>query len=934
MKMNFYKHFIFACFLAFGICAMSCSDEIFSTDNNSKDGQLHFIAEVVQNNQLTKDSRAAQPADACIEARNISETMFQGKKMWLQDRTINGIFYSSKNKAKTRGDIIPADISYLNENEIKLSLWSYRKGKEQDKYDEWLNKETLNINKDGLGTFEEDPNNPQKYLWSYNKPYCKFVTLCTNESTDDENGESSKVAYTYDYNKEEQLPQIKFECPDDVSKQFDLLAASTDVNYNTQAKDDPIKLKLLPALTAVQFSINLGKLPKGLLTLTKVQLKNIVTKGIYTFPTAKEPSGSWSLSKEKKGTLSLDCYNSLGDEDYNNNNNTITLGKDPYKEKGDDGDEYWSGGDGNTFFVIPQDYADIKVCLTLHNETKDKDQYLEVPLGKGKFDAGKTKILKLSANKSLNTLITKGPKLILINAKKAQFTVFSYLQKGPNGKSEGTPWQYVGYEDEDNDPNLHEGSTPDWLDLVTKSGEGGRNEGEIEIKPLKLTTSYPWDNEFDKTEKAPKPYNLANANGEATIEETANCYIISSPGTYSIPLVYGNAIKNGETNEVSFKYNGKKPKDDKKLDTFINYAGKEITSPYINKDNANDKAIKAELLWEDRENMLSVIPNIVSGAQGHDYLTFTVSSDQIKSGNALIAVKNKNNTIMWSWHLWFVPAKEYGKTVQLTDMYGTQRNVAKLPLGYIPFLYGPNEKHPRKVKLVFRQTNNDKIRSKFTVEQETITKHLFYANYYQHGRKDPFSGDVAHAQDGKITCVDGTKTLDYAIQNPNQLINHTYTTNWCSNTYFNLWSANFSILDKNLKLSNNVKTIYDPCPVGYKVPPVNTFTKMEREGTGYDKDKYGWTFKTDNNKESLFISMTGGLIYQNGKLEPNVYVINDKNFPYPDAQGFYQLATSNSTLDKEHNSRCRLFLGQGNYKPCEIDNNMAEADTVLPVKDE
>lgn len=551
MKMNFYKHFIFACFLAFGICAMSCSDEIFSTDNNSKDGQLHFIAEVVQNNQLTKDSRAAQPADACIEARNISETMFQGKKMWLQDRTINGIFSSSKNKAKTRGYIIPADISYLNENDIKLSLWSYRKGKEQDKYDEWLNKETLNINNDGLGTFKEDPNNPQKYLWSYNKPYCKFVTLCTNESTSDENGESSKVAYTYDYNKEEQLPQIKFECPDDVSKQFDLLAASTDVNYNTQAKDDPIKLKLLHALTAVQFSINLGILPDNI-RLTTVQLKNIVTKGIYTFPTAKEPSGSWSFSNKDKGTLSLsDLYESFDNED----NNTITLGKDPHKEKGDDF-EYWSGDDGYTFFVIPQDYADIKVCLTLYNEDKNKEQYLEVPLGKGKFDAGKTKILKLSANKSLNTLITKGPKLILINTKEAQFTVFSYLQKGPNGKSEKAPWQYVGYY-EDNDPNLHEGSFPDWLKLDKTSGEGGKNDGEIKIKPLELTTSYPWDNKFDKTEKAPKPYNLANANGEATIEETANCYIISSPGTYSIPLVYGNAIKDGGTNKASFKYNVK-----------------------------------------------------------------------------------------------------------------------------------------------------------------------------------------------------------------------------------------------------------------------------------------------------------------------------------------------------------------------------------------
>ena len=109
---------------------------------------------------------------------------------------------------------------------------------------------------------------------------------------------------------------------------------------------------------------------------------------------------------------------------------------------------------------------------------------------------------------------------------------------------------------------------------------------------------------------------------------------------------------------------------------------------------------------------------------------------------------------------------------------------------------------------------------------------------------------------------------------------------------------------------------------------------MEEEGTGYDKDKYGWTFKTDNNKESLFISMTGGLIYKNGKLEPNVYVIKDKTFPFPDAQGFYQLATSNSTLDKENNSRCRLLLDKESYKPHDKDNNMAEADAILPVKDE
>ena len=112
--MNFYKHFIFTYLLALGVCAVSCSDDTFGIDNNSKDGQLHFRAKIIQNSQLTKDSRAAQPADACIETRNISGASLQNKKIWLQESTINGIFSSSKNKAKTRGYMIPADLSLIH----------------------------------------------------------------------------------------------------------------------------------------------------------------------------------------------------------------------------------------------------------------------------------------------------------------------------------------------------------------------------------------------------------------------------------------------------------------------------------------------------------------------------------------------------------------------------------------------------------------------------------------------------------------------------------------------------------------------------------------------------------------------------------------------------------------------------------------------------
>jgi len=33
---------------------------------------------------------------------------------------------------------------------------------------------------------------------------------------------------------------------------------------------------------------------------------------------------------------------------------------------------------------------------------------------------------------------------------------------------------------------------------------------------------------------------------------TANCYLVHEAGAYKIPLVYGNAIKNGQDNRVAY----------------------------------------------------------------------------------------------------------------------------------------------------------------------------------------------------------------------------------------------------------------------------------------------------------------------------------------------------------------------------------------------
>lgn len=937
--MSYYKHFIFACLAAIGACAVSCSDDTFGTDNNNIDGRLHFRAKVIQNKQLTKGSRAAQPADACIEARNIQGPSFQGKTIWLQERTINGIFPSLKQRAATRGNIIPS-VDYLSYlcgkvgGDNSLFLWGYRAKNKQDSYETWFGNQKLKIDDKGAGTFVNDGASENKYLWSADKPCCKFFALFGKDLDVSEGGEA---AANFSYNNDENPAHFDFTCSEYVSEQFDLLAATKNVNYN-QEKSGQVNLELCHALTAVQFSI--GNLPKGY-KLKEVELQNIKTEGTYTFPTADKPWGEWNLS-DAIGNLSLDYETKLGDK------NTIAVGINPFKN--DDGS--WNDENYDTFFVIPQKYENIKVYLLLGKaNTEDPKDHrpdnipIVIPLDNAKLDkdkrefsAGTTKIFNLSFDNSWNTFITKGPGgTIYVNADMVNFNVFSYSKK----KSDITPekWEYVGYEV--NNGNIQEGN-PKWLTVETTHGDGGYNVGNITIHNSERKTIFPWDDELVRAAqkgKKEEPYNLANKSGGKDIEETANCYVISAPGVYTIPLVYGNAIhKNGEKNSDAYTFKGIEP-DDKEaassiLKKFVNAAGEAITSPYI------EGAERAEMLWQDKhqEDKKDIVSNLqIKGIGKYHYLQFEVLKENIQSGNALVAVRNHDGKILWSWHLWFVPEEEYGGTA-----YYNGRNIAEYPLGYTPYTYGLDEdkQADRKVKLVFRQKGHPEVVSKFTVEQKYKTEHLFYMTYYQHGRKDPFSGDVVHAQN-KIEAVNGKQSLAYGIQHPNELINFNITENWCEHKYFNLWSANATISDLNPY--NNVKTIYDPCPVGYKVPPANTFDGMDNEGGICDEDKYGWTFnimiKNKNKKgesENLFIPMTGNVMYDLKAQKPVsfLYYVKNGEFPYPMAEGFYQLATAVKSSDESHPSKTWLYLEHDRYTPIYKTQNVADADAVLPIKDE
>ena len=107
---------------------------------------------------------------------------------------------------------------------------------------------------------------------------------------------------------------------------------------------------------------------------------------------------------------------------------------------------------------------------------------------------------------------------------------------------------------------------------------------------------------------------------------TANCYIVNEPGVYTFKAVKGNST------------------------TALSSIG------------------SVEVLWESWGTTETVTPNSVIAAVDFekDQVYFKVA-EGFHPGNAVIAVKNDMDAIMWSWHIW-VP-----ETPISEDLYGLSR---------------------------------------------------------------------------------------------------------------------------------------------------------------------------------------------------------------------------------------------------------------------
>ena len=240
-----------------------------------------------------------------------------------------------------------------------------------------------------------------------------------------------------------------------------------------------------------------------------------------------------------------------------------------------------------------------------------------------------------------------------------------------------------------------------------------------------------------------------------SVDGTANCYVITRPGSYSFDAtVRGNGVPTSVSGAL---------------------------------EDAVEGGASVSVYHSDGDDF---IEGNISYGNGK---IFFYTKDSFTSGTKLVSLLDGDGNVLWSWHIWANP-----------DI--------------------------RDVTLSNGQTW---LNMNIGAHQETFNSKGYNGYYYQWGRKDPFNQRYFEGTSAADMApfISGAKRIDGSLENS---ILHPETFYGSSNpsgetektadwsTYedevkvYDWWNANITGDDEQDALGK--KTMFDPCPVGYRVP--------------------------------------------------------------------------------------------------------------------
>lgn len=800
-----YKSKLMGLSLILSAALSACSDEMESGLRPANSDYIAFTVNMPgsegwtdgNNTRAASDSGAVRMEYAPIQMGGTLD----GKPLYLHTEVSEG--FPNDNQPLTRG-------TQINKSEqiskFSVSAWC----NSMAIYDFYM-KDVEVKNDPKAGVWKPDGN----WLWP-NRNGMKFLALSP---------------FDLKIKKHPLLSAFTYETPSDVSKQVDLMIAYTGpLNSPTSGSTTPIALTFEHKLTAVKFVAG-DELPSC--TVKSITLKNVKSRMILD----GENYDRWWENYGGSNELS------------NTSNFTLDINK---KVLGNPGDAITA--EDQTFFMIPQtlpSIAEIEVVLT--DDVDNTQHTLTAIIGGQEWQMGKTVVYKLSASSINWTYTLEAPLYVSCASPNTTLCGFNITStRTREGEAEQqVPW--TAQFSTDNGATWTD-TPPAWFSDFPTSAPGSLTFGKFPYDDPGQSESFDVTSLRNAPEKGTKeaPYNLANSTGGSSVQNTANCYVVNAPGWYSFPLVYGNAIKNGNDNKSAYTSTASGANI---LNSFINHAGAGIKDPYLVNNGCSPKT--AELVWQDAQRLVTDIQYNAAAYGNKGAISFYVDPHRVLPGNAVIAIKDAADNVLWSWHIW-VTNRNMNETIEVTNRKGENYKFMPVNLGWCG---GFSFTYPERNWLIkITAAKNSKVITCKATAAVPNVEFLFTPSspYYQWGRKDPFqplnqyvnktpsttspiatggnNNKTLYDSKGKASSGDptvkdfstGTACIKNYILHPDVM----HSVSHGDNTYANLWNTNFN--NSSTSHEKVVKTIYDPCPVGYKLPAMNAFTGFTPKGGDID----------------------------------------------------------------------------------------------------
>ena len=293
--------------------------------------------------------------------------------------------------------------------------------------------------------------------------------------------------------------------------------------------------------------------------------------------------------------------------------------------------------------------------------------------------------------------------------------------------------------------------------------------------------------------------------------------------------------------------------------------------------------VTAHLLWESKLGLVSDIE------LKYGYVRFKLP-DSSARGNAVIAVYDKVGKVLWSWHIWITDhPEEQPVTIGEHTITVLDRNI-----GATAATCNSAESALATYGLYYQWGRKDPSMGPPTYNYSPIN--LNTAPYY-----DSFSDEKTAAEVVQFA----QPTLQNGVENPMYLMLPTgqplsYIFNWTYQRYDFLWGYNQAT-------GMTTKTIYDPCPYGYRVPS-SELGSLFSTGSG-TVGTYGYTRTVDG--VQLFFPYAG---FKGVDVGLNSLVCSWK---YVGQKGDYQSSMYCDDADAENNGgishymhRARVYISK------------------------